>query len=177
MDRRPNRTYKPSPTDVTGILPSPDATNTAVMPLTPLRDAFAGSSRHHPASAHDLPLWRPGVSPTAATNTEPAPAEQTEIGTVVRQVVGHVVRHQVNAVRDGFNACRTDLEAAPVVTAADYDDVMRDAMSGVAAIMAELDAVAETLGFRAASVRRLGRGLGTGGMSPEDVLAELQALG
>lgn len=173
MNRRPGpRSYTP-PADptATAIMPTPDAHQTTVMPFQTLRDALATSGRPKPASALELPLWRSATAPNApGPAAPPARTEQTDIRDVTHQVVAHVYRHR-------FNECHTDLEAIPAAVAADHADIIREATTAIAAIMAELDAVAEGMGFRTASVRRLGRSLATGGMSPDDVLAELHALG
>lgn len=177
MNRRPP-TPGPADPSMTAIMPSPNADATAVMRLPSLRDAMAGTSRARPESVLQFPLWRPHPAGTDAPTADATPTvapppkrtEQTDIREVAHNVVGHVYRHR-------FNACHADLEAVPAAVAADHEDVMREALTGIAVIMAELDAVAEGMGFRTASVRRLGRSMALGGMSPDAVLAELHALG
>ena len=163
--QREPRTY-PTGAELTVHMPNPNASPTVVTPLPTLRDAMA---RTRPESVHDLPLWRPGVS-TAPTDTAPTPAEQTEIGTVAAQVVGHAYKRQ-------FTRLRAEMAAEPRVVIADLNDIVTGAMIDAGTYMAELDDVAESLGFLSASVRRLGRGLATGDLTAAAVLAELHAIG
>lgn len=163
--QRGPRTYPPG-SEITVTMPSPDANPTVVTPLPTLRDAMAARTR--PESVHDLPLWRPGVS--TADTTPPGPAEQTEIGTVAAQVVGHAYKRQ-------FNKLRAEMAAEPRVVIADLNDIVTGAMLDAGTYMAELDDIAESMGFLSASVRRLGKGLATGDMTAAAVLAELHAIG
>lgn len=164
-NEREPRTY-PTGNELTVPMPNPNGSPTVITPLPTLRDAASV----RPDSVHDLPLWRPGVSPTAAHNDEPSPAEQTEIGTVAAQVVGHAYKRQ-------FNRLRAEMRAEPRKVIADLNDIVAGYKVDAHTIMAELDAVAESLGFRSASVRRLGKGLAHGDMTAAAVLEELHALG
>lgn len=168
-NEREPRTY-PTGNGLTVPMPNPNGNPTVITPLPTLRDAASV----RPDSVHDLPLWRPDVSPTAARNTEPSPAEQTEIGIVAAQVVGHTIKHEYMRK---FNRLRAELRAEPRKVMDDLRDIVTASVMDAHAILAELESVAESMGFRSASVRRLGKGLAHGDMSAADVLEELHALG
>jgi hypothetical protein len=166
-NQRGPRTY-PNGSEITVTMPNPDASPTVVTPLPALRDAMRTSNR--PENVHDLPLWRPGISAPPAAAAPPTPAEQTEIGTVAAQVVGHAYKRQ-------FDVLRNEMRAEPRKVIDDLNDIVAASLMDMHAFMAELDGVAEAMGFRSAAVRRLGKGLVTGDMTAAAVLEELHAIG
>lgn len=75
MRRRQDRSYGERPTAVMPSLRDADITPTSIRPVPALRDVRTPGTCL-PASAHDLPLWRPQLSPTARrapTDTQAAP--------------------------------------------------------------------------------------------------------
>lgn len=174
MERRP-RPLKAT-TEILPALRDADITTTAVQPLISLRDAARATGRTLPESALHLPLWRPGVSPTARTVAPPPPlpvpvkpVEQTEIGIVTAHIVDHHAKSR-------FDILRHDTATACEEWDTDNDDVFRTHLSGIAQDMAELDAVAHRAGFHTAVARSLGRRMARREITAGDVLAELQAL-
>ena len=116
-----------------------------------------------PASALDLPLWRPAVSPTATPAPIPeSPAEQTGGRHLASQVGYRVMRHDIVVC---FKEWRAGIDASD-----------RDTLAGVRKDLAEFDQHARQVGFNNAYARSLGERLARKELTPDAAAAELRAL-